>query len=269
MNNNKCVNCTTDLKGDYCYNCGEKVVSPKDFTLVKLAEQTVDVFTHLDSKLYSSVKSLLFKPGYLSVAYIEGIRKPFMKPFQIFVLTNILFFLLLSDEGVFKKQSYWWFETTDMGYNIKSIAEHKAKESSKTLKEVALLYDQKSGSVAKACLVILIPLLSFIYSILFFKKKMQIGKHLIFAIHCFSFMLIFMVVLGKLLNLFPFTRTNLPFVSLFLLISTIYMIFSIRRFYSATWSYSIISAILGMATFMFCIEMYRSSVSLYSLNSIH
>ena len=85
MNNNKCINCTTDLKGDYCYACGEKVVSSKDFTIIKLAEQTVDVFTHLDSKLYGTVKSLLFKPGYLSVAYIQGLRKPFMKPFQIFV----------------------------------------------------------------------------------------------------------------------------------------------------------------------------------------
>ena len=269
MNNNKCVNCTTELKGDYCHTCGEKVVSPKDFTLVKLAEQTVDVFTHLDSKLYSSVKALLFKPGYLSVAYVEGIRKPFMKPFQIFVLTNVLFFFSLYNEGVFKKPSRWWFKTTDMGYNIKLIAERKAKESSKTLQEVTVLYDQKSDSVAKACLVILIPLLGLIYSILFFKKKIQIGKHLIFAIHCFSFMLILMVAVGNLLNLLPSTNTNLPFLFLFISISTIYMIFSIRRFYSATWSYSIISAILGFGTFMFCIDMYRSLISLYSLNSIH
>ena len=269
MNNNKCVNCTTELKGDYCHACGERVVSPKDFTLVKLAEQTVDVFTHLDSKLYGSVKALLFKPGYLSVAYVEGIRKPFMKPFQIFVLTNILFFLSLYNDGVFKKPSYWWFETTDMGYNIKSIAERKAKESSKTLQEVAVLYDQKSSSVAKVCLVILIPLLGLIYSILFFKKKMQIGKHFIFAIHCFSFMLILMVVVGNLLNLLSFTRTNIPFVSLFALVSTIYMIFSIRRFYSATWSYSIVSAMLGFFAFTFCMDMYRSLISLYSLNSIH
>ena len=269
MNSNKCVNCKTDLIGDYCHACGEKVVSPKDFTLVKLAEQTVDVFTHLDSKLYGSIKALLFKPGYLSVAYIEGLRKPFMKPFQIFVLINILFFLLLSDVGVFKKPSRWWFETTDMGYNIKSIAELKAKESSKTLQEVALLYDQKSGSVAKACLIILIPLLGLIYSILFFKEKMQIGKHLIFAIHCFSFMLIFMILWIQLLNLLPFTKTDPHYVLPLILISIIYMIFSIRRFYSATWSYSIISAILGLIAFKYCIEMYRFLVSMYSLSSIH
>ncbi len=181
-----CINCKAVLHGDYCHVCGEKVVSPTDFSFIKLAEQTVDVFTHLDSKLFKSFKLLLFKPGLLSTIYVEGLRKPFMKPVQIFILVNVLFFILLSDVDIFRKPSSWWFDvTSDMGLNIKAIAERKATELSRPINEIALLYEQKSKSIAKAIVLIFIPLLGLIFSVIFARKKMQIGKHLIFATHFF------------------------------------------------------------------------------------
>lgn len=78
---NTCINCKSKLEGPYCHQCGEKIVTEKDFTIKKLLKQTVDVFTHLDSKIFLTLKFLLLKPGKLSEDYVEGLRKPFMKPF--------------------------------------------------------------------------------------------------------------------------------------------------------------------------------------------
>lgn len=270
MSIKKCINCQADLQGEYCHLCGEKVVSPKDFSFVKLAEQTVDVFTHLDSKLYKTVKLLLIKPGQLSTHYVEGLRKPFMKPVQIFILVNVLFFILLSDVDIFRKPSGWWFEVTaDMGLNIKSIAERKATELSKPINEIALLYEQKSKSIAKAFVIIFIPILGLIFSVLFIRKKMQIGKHLIFATHFFSFTLLVMVAWTELLR-FLFTRLeSIYFVFPIQFILSTYLIFAIRQFYKAGWIYTVIVALISLSLFNVFIEFYRTLVSYYSLTSLH
>lgn len=270
MENKKCINCKTDLQGQFCHICGEKQVTPKDFTLVKIAEQTVDIFTHLDSKLIKSAKFLLFKPGHLSTAYIEGLRKPFMKPFQIFILANILFFLLLSDVDVFRKPSSWWFNVTDdMGYNIKVMAEKKAAEISKSVSDVALLYDQKSKTVAKTLVIVFIPLLGLTFAALFIRKKMQIGKHVIFATHFFAFTLIIMIVWFQLVNLLFSNPTSKHYVIPIQLILLVYLIFAIRQFYKTGWIYVIVATLLSISLFDLLIEVYRFLVSFYSLTSIH
>jgi hypothetical protein len=270
MSIKKCINCQTDLVGEYCHSCGEKVVSPKDFSFVKLAEQTVDVFTHLDSKLYKSFKLLIFRPGELSTHYVEGLRKPFMKPVQIFILVNVLFFILLSDVDIFRKPSPWWFQVTDdMGLNIKSIAERKATELSKPISEIALQYEQKSKSIAKAFVLIFIPLLGFIFSVLFLRKKMQIGKHFIFATHFFSFTLLVMVVWTELLRLLFAEVESLYYVIPIQAVLLVYLIFAIRQFYKVSWIYTVFTALVASILLNVLIEIYRSFVSYYSLISIH
>jgi hypothetical protein len=85
MNTKICINCRAKLRGPYCYVCGEKLVAKKDFTVKHLMEQTVDMFTHFDSKFFKTFKCLLVKPKSLTVVYIDGWKKPFMKPFQGFI----------------------------------------------------------------------------------------------------------------------------------------------------------------------------------------
>jgi hypothetical protein len=38
----------------------------------------------------------LFRPGALTIAYLEGPRKPYISPFQLFLISNLLFFAVQS-----------------------------------------------------------------------------------------------------------------------------------------------------------------------------
>jgi len=268
MNKDICINCKTELEGPYCYSCGEKIITDKDFTIKKLLEQSVDVFTHLDSKVFTTLKWLLFKPGELSVAYITGLRKPFMKPFQIFILTNILFFLLLSNIDIFRMPSTYFFSVKNIGgYHITDIVLRKTLETSQTKNEIALIYDLKSATLAKTYVIIFIPLLSFVFALLFIRKKLQIGKHIVFSTHLFSFLLILLIIWSPIFILLPKIRLdkiyliNLPL----LLIWVVYFGIAIKRFYKPKWIYTIISTLLSIAAFVLFIESYRSAISLYSL----
>ena len=269
---NNCVNCKTKLEGLYCYCCGEKIVAEKDFTIKKLLEQTLDVFTHLDSKIFLTLKFLLLKPGKLSDAYVKGLRKPFMKPFQIFILINILFFILLSNVDIFRIPSSELFNEIDLrGYNISKIVEEKITETNKTKNEIALVYDLKSTLVAKTYVIILIPLLSFVFALLFIREKIQIGKHIIFSTHLFSFLILIIILWLSILMLLPKIHLdNIYLIKIPLLIIWIlYMGIAIKQFYKSTWIYTIVSTLIGIIAFMIFIDAYRTVISLYSLLSIN
>ena len=68
----------------------------KDLTLHQLLLEVFRTLTHLDSRLIRSLRYLLFRPGTLTVAYLEGPRKPYITPFQLFLTANILFFAVQS-----------------------------------------------------------------------------------------------------------------------------------------------------------------------------
>jgi Protein of unknown function (DUF3667) len=88
-----CPTCQHQYQGDYCNNCGEKIFHPHDLSLPHLLEDAVDKFTHFDLKIPKSI-ALLFNPGYLTDKFLHGIRKPFANPVQLFLIANVLFFLM-------------------------------------------------------------------------------------------------------------------------------------------------------------------------------
>lgn len=98
MNSASCKNCNQPLIGKFCHNCGEKVVEKTDFSLKTLFHQLVDGLFNIDSKVYQTFIYLLFKPGKLTTNYLDGIRKPFMKPIQVFLISNVLFFYCLPKQ---------------------------------------------------------------------------------------------------------------------------------------------------------------------------
>ena len=76
---NTCINCKSELEGPYCYQCGEKIVTENDFTIKKLLEQTVDVFTHLDSKIFLTLKFPICHKTYSLAVSLRERRKSIIK----------------------------------------------------------------------------------------------------------------------------------------------------------------------------------------------
>jgi hypothetical protein len=60
-----------------------------------LGDYIEDTF-HLDSRLLRSLWLLLRKPGALTLAYIEGQRSSYVRPFRLYLAASFLYFLTLS-----------------------------------------------------------------------------------------------------------------------------------------------------------------------------
>lgn len=90
-----CLNCgTTHLTDLYCPHCGQENVEPKQ-SLWHLLVHFFNDFTHFDGKLFSTLKLLLFKPGYLSSEYILGRRKKYLDPVRMYLFVSTVFLIFL------------------------------------------------------------------------------------------------------------------------------------------------------------------------------
>jgi len=88
-----CQNCRAVLVGPFCAQCGQEARSRRA-SLRALSGEFLEEAFSLDSKLLTSLRLLLFKPGFLTAEYLAGRRVHYLRPFRIFLLATALFFLL-------------------------------------------------------------------------------------------------------------------------------------------------------------------------------
>lgn len=93
------------MHGRYCHVCGQENIEPKESFWHLVTHFVYDV-THFDGKFFSTLKYLLFKPGFLSHEYLRGRRAAYLHPIRMYVFTSAFFFLIFfsinGDEEIVK-----------------------------------------------------------------------------------------------------------------------------------------------------------------------
>jgi hypothetical protein len=101
-----CLNCGTTVHGKYCHICGQENIEPKE-TFWGMVTHFFNDITHFDGKFFTTLKDLLFRPGFLSAEYMKGRRMSYLNPVRMYVFTSAVFFLIffsISDpKKVFKE----------------------------------------------------------------------------------------------------------------------------------------------------------------------
>ena len=90
-----CRNCGAALQGRYCHACGQKAVS-SEVSLNDLMHEGVHEFVHLDGKIFQTLKLLLFRPGELTVEFLQGRRARYIPPLRLYLICSLLFFALAA-----------------------------------------------------------------------------------------------------------------------------------------------------------------------------
>lgn len=88
-----CLNCGAALHGRFCHYCGQENIAPKDSFWHLLTHFVYDII-HFDGKFFSTLKYLLFRPGFLSHEYLRGRRADYLHPIRMYVFTSAFFFLI-------------------------------------------------------------------------------------------------------------------------------------------------------------------------------
>lgn len=216
LNTQRCVTCHAVIGGEYCSNCGEKQIGQKDYSVKAFFKHAFGEITNIDAKFYQSFKLLFFKPGFLTQEYLAGRRKPYLKPVQMFLIANIIYFLIQPFT------IYTGYNTTlklqmeqqiySAIFSIDEIVETRVNRLDVPFKEYEILFNNKSSIYAKTLLIIMIPFLALILRVFFGGPKKYFVEHLVFSTHFYTWNILFMAslflffyqfILRDLQSLFP------------------------------------------------------------------
>ena len=186
-----CANCGAPLSGPYCSNCGQKKEGKSDFKISQFLGETFHAFTHFDSKFFATVKNLFRRPGFLTLEYIQGHRKKYMGPMQLFLVCNIFYFLFASFDTFTTPLKD--VEEGPLRAKMMQMVDAKIKEEGIDYKEYESKYNEREKGEARTLIVLMIPIFAFLISLLFLGQKRYFVEHLVFTLHFYSFMLLFMV----------------------------------------------------------------------------
>lgn len=90
-----CMNCGKPLDDQFCSACGQRK-QRRLVSLFSLAGDFVSDLVNWDSRVWRTLWPLFFKPGLLTRAYLDGRREHYTPPVRMYLVSSIIFFLLIS-----------------------------------------------------------------------------------------------------------------------------------------------------------------------------
>ncbi|MCU0421472.1 MAG: DUF3667 domain-containing protein [Bacteroidia bacterium] len=91
--NKNCLNCGNIVEEHFCGKCGQENIEPRQ-TFWELMSHFVEDLTHYEGKFWSTVGYLIKRPGFLTVAYLNGKRNRYLPPVRLYIFISFITFLL-------------------------------------------------------------------------------------------------------------------------------------------------------------------------------
>jgi hypothetical protein len=261
-----CANCGDTRQENYCPNCGEKKFHPGSLTAKHYVEESLEGLFHFDNKFLRSIKTLITRPGQLSVDYAEGRRVRFMRPLPLFLIVNLVVFLLLFNNPFSIPLQNYITYSPFTNFNTVELVNEKIAAEKTTHTQYEQRFNDASHSRSKSLLIAFIPAYALLFALLLFNKKKTTVEHLVFATHYVTFILVAMLATFYLLGLplelateyfglhFYFDDFALVF---YTALFGAYLFFAIRRFYKTrNWQNVFVSALVAL-NFFTLLFLYR------------
>ncbi len=119
----ECPNCSTELSGLFCPNCGQRQVD-LDRPLRELGAEAMEAFFSFDARILRTLWPLISRPGFLTVEFMAGRRKRYVHPFKLYFAISVALFIGLAVSG------YSVIVIGDSGETVVAIGEGKGADLS-------------------------------------------------------------------------------------------------------------------------------------------
>ena len=95
----RCLNCDAVVTSKFCAECGQSR-DDHSRSVLGFVHEFVEHHLLLDSKMLRTGYALVFKPGRLTRAYLEGRRARYVSPFKLYLFMSLIFFVALFYSGL-------------------------------------------------------------------------------------------------------------------------------------------------------------------------
>jgi hypothetical protein len=265
----ECGNCGAPLSGPFCSQCGEKKVTPHDYSFLHFVEEGVGALTHFDTRFLRTLKLLFTKPGELSNAYFRGGRSRYTKPLTLFIIINLVFFVFQPHTGLFGNKYPQYMHTPGYAAAVHDQLRRTGESETNYIARFnANLYNQK-----KSLLIVAVPVLALFMMILFVGSGRTYAEHFVFSVQVYAFLLSYLAAAALSLLLLmlvmraigpdtaAFVRTlqtELAIDTILLVGISIYMYLGFRRAYQVSRTRAAVSGVVLAFMAGFLIALYNN-----------
>lgn len=236
----------------FCPRCGEQPLQPRELTLRGLADKVWHALTSIDARTAHTFACLLRRPGKLTLAWVQGVRRPYVAPFQLFLLANVIFFALqsITGENVFSSTLDSHLHHQDWSELARSLVEQRLAGTSTRLEDYALAFDRAVVLKAKSLILLMTVPFTLLLPLVFFGKRRPLMAHVVFSLHLYTFLLLLFcaaLLAAKLSALFGLGGLETPLVDNVLSVANLaacaaYLYMAIGPVYGAVGALRIVQA---------------------------
>lgn len=268
-----CPNCEAPLAGHYCAHCGQ-ANHPLDPRLHDLAHELMHEFLHLDGKILSTLKSLIFYPGRLSAELLAGKRARSIGPVRLYLTMSVLFFLLLAhdskssqiktDENVAPQISLQ-LDDADADQTVKNAnraatapqARH-AFWKQKIEERVRKIYahpDEFGHELQVNCshaMFVLVPLFALLLQLAYRNRSHHYPAYIYFSLHYHAFVFL-LFSLSMLVGLLKISLLDALLGWIIFLGVPVYLYLAMRRVFGGSAKRTLLRLTMLSATYSFCL----------------
>jgi hypothetical protein len=193
----RCVECGAEVSGRYCAQCGE-AATPHDYSLKHAFEELVEVIAHVDGRVFSSFRALIFEPGRLAANFLAGRRRSQMGPAQLFLVCNVIYFLLQPYSVVVPFTSTLRMQTENRPWSAmaRAMVEARLKARHMSVEAYSPKFDETTHLQAKTLVILMVPLFAVGAWALYGRTRRFYAEHVVFAFYALAFMLLWIGVSG-------------------------------------------------------------------------
>ncbi|WP_276480742.1 DUF3667 domain-containing protein [Paraflavitalea pollutisoli] len=234
--------------GNYCNRCGEKVLHDHDRYIGHFFEEAFHFITHFDGKFFTTLKTILTRPGKLSFDFCRGVRRPYFRPLSFFLMLVVIYLLFPAFSGLNMPLSgHMGQNGTYGGYATSRVERYLQSHPEVTKQILSDTFAKKSATTSKLLLFIIIPLTALPLWLLGYRKRPWYYDNLVFATELNSFFILLnFLVFPALLNALHFVlggAGSMADLVLTILVYAVILLFSFRaitRFYQFPWPISLL-----------------------------
>ena len=274
-----CPTCAGEVHSKFCPDCGEKKFGREDLSLHHFFSHALGEFFHFDSKIFRTFRLLFTRPGFLSAEYLRGCRKPYLHPFQLFFVANLIYFLLQPFTRWSGLKAWLNVQTHMMFYSgfASRLAAHRMAAKGMTEAQLNHAFDHAVDIQARSLVILIVPLFALIFWLLEWRKHRFFGEHLVFSLHFTAFWLtaIFVGIYGGstvIVRTFAhagitFSADHLRLVLAVLSFTTlaVYSFVALRKVYGDAILAAAVKSLLLTASFDYVVDIYHFFLFLTAL----
>ena len=272
----RCPTCGATAVGTYCHQCGEKVGRGNDPSLWHFVREAAAALTNTDNKLFRSFRVLVAKPGHLTTAYMAGRRVPYLPPFRLFLVANVLFFLFVSITGQDSLTTPLRTHINSKNFFHRARAQRMVTshlETTGTSFEVYQeVFNRRVNTLSKTLVLVMIPLFALLMKGVFIRRRRAyFVKHLVFSFHFYTYLMLLVVffsltlvllvealkaVFGPGWYLWFRSDSGMSFLLFFMIMG--YLFFALRRAFDQKIVFALATAFLLSTGMFYVVLLYRA-----------